>query len=66
MEKKADLFKILNLFNENADIAERKFEINGEKISLYFIDCLINKQNVNINGYKNGNILDLIKLIKTL
>ena len=36
--------KILSLFNQNAEIAQRTFSIKGKKISLYFIDCLINKQ----------------------
>ena len=29
-------------------------------------DCLINKQNVNVNNYEHGDILDLINKIKTL
>lgn len=35
---------ILDLFNENAEIAERSFVIKNKKIDLYFIDCLINKE----------------------
>ena len=29
-------------------------------------DCLINKQNVDINNHQNGNIIDLINIIKNL
>lgn len=36
--------KIIDLFNENAEVVERSFEIKKIKINLYFIDCLINKE----------------------
>lgn len=35
---------VLELFNENSEIAERIFIVNNKKIKLYFIDCLINKE----------------------
>lgn len=48
---------ILGLFNENAEIESRKFIVNDIEITLFYIDCLINKEMLS-----NGIILPLKRI----